>query len=199
MIFRLIGFVLFTSALAISGYHRKRAERDGSTIARTDEGVAALVSRIVVAIPLLFAILLYVFWPSSIAWAEVSIPEWVRWSAAVVGVLAVAASAWTLRSLGSNISPTVLTKGGQRLITRGPYRWVRHPLYASGILLLISIGIMARSALILGWTLVAVGALLAVVIPREERHLVDRFGSAYDEYRRQTGALLPFKGGVDSS
>ena len=196
MIFRVIAFVLFASALAISGYHRKKAERGGSTISRTAEGPAAFAARLVMALPLLLAILLFVFWPSAIAWADISLPVWLRWSATGVGIIAIAGSAWTLRSLGRNISPTVLTKRDQRLVTRGPYRWIRHPLYASGILLLLSLGVIARSAFVLGWTVLAIGALLTVVIPREERHLVERFGAAYEEYRRQTAALLPLKRGV---
>ena len=199
MIFRVIAFVLLASALTISGYHRKKAERSGPTIPRKEEGAAALAARILIALPLLIGILLYVFWPSGIAWAEVAVPAWLRWSAAGIGVVAVAGSAWTLRSLGPNISPTVLTRRDQRLVTRGPYRWIRHPLYACGTLLLFSLGVIARNVLLLAWTVLALAALLTVVIPREERHLIERFGAAYDEYRSRTGALLPWKKGVKDS
>ena len=36
---------------------------------------------------------------------------------------------WTLRSLGPNLTDTVVTRQAHTLVTRGPYRWVRHPFY----------------------------------------------------------------------
>lgn len=98
---------------------------------------------------------------------------------------------WVLSNLAENVSETVLTKQRHRLVTTGPYRWVRHPLYTVGIALFASIGLMAASWFILLWAAVASIAIRVVVIPREEAHLIGTFGDDYRRYRRRTGAMWP--------
>jgi protein-S-isoprenylcysteine O-methyltransferase Ste14 len=85
----------------------------------------------------------------------------------------------------------VLTKPEQPLVTTGPYRWVRHPLYTVGLALFLSIGLMAANWLILLLTMVASIAIRLVVIPREEAQLIARFGDDYRHYRSGTGSMLP--------
>lgn len=144
-----------------------------------------------VALPLLIMILTYVFIPAWLEWSRRPLTLEIRMGGLILGTVALLGCGWTLVSIGSNISATVLTRPGQRLVTQGPYRWIRHPLYASGILLLIAIGLMSESLLILGWVAMGLILLLTMVIPREERELVDRFGAEYVQYRERTGALLP--------
>jgi len=98
---------------------------------------------------------------------------------------------WARRVLGRNWSGRVTIKEEHELVTSGPYRWVRHPIYSGA--LLINIG----SAIALGW----IGALVAVVlftgvfvrkIHLEERMLSGHFGDKYAEYRKHTSTLIPF-------
>ena len=81
-------------------------------------------------------------------------------------------------------------KEGARFITTGPYRWVRHPMYLSVLLLMFGIGIYNGQwpnylGLILLWL-----ALLGKMA-REERYLTDAFPD-YAAYARQTRRILPF-------
>jgi protein-S-isoprenylcysteine O-methyltransferase Ste14 len=94
-------------------------------------------------------------------------------------------------ALGRQWSGRVEVKEEKRLVRSGPYRWVRHPIY-SGVLLAIAGSAVATRQ---------VSALLAVVvmlaaylrkIRREEVVLREAFGSAYDAYRREVRALVPF-------
>jgi len=78
------------------------------------------------------------------------------------------------------------TEGG--LVTTGPYRWLRHPIYA-GILLFAGAGAAARpSAGSLFFLLVAAGAGLRIAA--EETLIVERYPE-YREYARQTKRLIP--------
>jgi protein-S-isoprenylcysteine O-methyltransferase Ste14 len=125
-------------------------------------------------------------------WASVAVPVGVRWLGVLLGLLAVAMVQWVLRTLGSNVSETVLTKERHELVTSGPYRWVRHPLYGTGLTLFVAIGLMAGSWLVLlvsaiGWIL-----LRWLVIPLEEEALVAKFGDRYRDYRQRTGRLIPW-------
>jgi protein-S-isoprenylcysteine O-methyltransferase Ste14 len=96
-----------------------------------------------------------------------------------------------LSSLGKNVSETVLTKTDHALVTIGPYRWIRHPLYTTGMAMFTALGLVQESWLIL--SLAAVGLLLIhiVVIPAEERALVAKFGDRYRSYMTETGRMLP--------
>lgn len=78
----------------------------------------------------------------------------------------------------------------QELVRRGPYRWVRHPLYFCVILLIWSCPDLTADRLLFNilWTVwINVGARL------EERELIDTFGQTYLDYRRQVPRLLPFR------
>ena len=115
---------------------------------------------------------------------------------ALVGaVLAIAGGALVLRSraeLGAawSLAPQADARTG--LVTTGPYRLVRHPIYL-GLTLLA-----AGQALAFGsWPALAV--VLVGIVPtfawraRAEEHLLSRtFGERYDAYRTQTRMIIPY-------
>ena len=98
---------------------------------------------------------------------------------------------WVMRSIGRNISETVLTKATHELVTKGPYRWIRHPLYTTGLILLTGLSLLAANAFIATLVLLIGGLIVGVVIPREEASLVQTFGERYQRYRQHTGRLMP--------
>ena len=178
-------------AIASSAYYRRRARIEGGTIPRRNEGPYLVALRLLVTLPLLAAILAYVIDPAWMAWSELRAPAWTRWAGVLLGALSVAAVHWVLRSLGKNVSETVLTKSDHQLVTEGPYRWVRHPLYATGLALLLSVGMMSANAVLLAIPVVGAVFVLQVIVPREEAALQERFGDAYRRYMQRTGRLLP--------
>ena len=98
---------------------------------------------------------------------------------------------WARVYLGRNWSGIVTLKDGHELISGGPYRWVRHPIY-SGLLLAI-----AGSAVVRGeWrgllALVIAFAALWRKLKLEERWLGEAFGEQYAAYRARVYALVPF-------
>jgi protein-S-isoprenylcysteine O-methyltransferase Ste14 len=108
-----------------------------------------------------------------------------------LGLVAIPGTYWVLSSIGGNVSETVLTKERHELVQHGPYRWIRHPLYTLGALLLLAEGLMLASWLVLLFALLAFVVFRFVVVPIEERQLELRFGDAYRQYRQVTGAMLP--------
>jgi len=77
------------------------------------------------------------------------------------------------------------------LATYGPYRVVRHPLYAAWLWMIVpGVTLLFRSWLMLTVP-VAMGVLLVVLIGREERRLESEFGRAYAAYKRRVPALFP--------
>ena len=108
-----------------------------------------------------------------------------------LGLLTVPAAWWVFSSIGRNVTETVLTKADHALVTTGPYRWIRHPLYTMGGTLFVAVGLMSASWFILGVACLAVALLRVVVVPREEQALVAKFGDEYRAYMNRTGGLVP--------
>ena len=188
--FRWILLVVLVGNVGISGYFRRKARR-AETIARTEEGAQFVLLRLLFALPLFLSILVYIINPAWMAWSSVALPAWLRWGGAVIGIGIMPLTYWVLKTIGRNISETVLTKETHELVTTGPYRWVRHPLYAVGTLMLIAISLLAANWFIGGMTLLALVMIVLVVIPKEEANLIETFGEAYRAYMKNTGRLLP--------
>jgi protein-S-isoprenylcysteine O-methyltransferase Ste14 len=93
--------------------------------------------------------------------------------------------------LGAMWSGRVTLKEDHRIVRSGPYRWVRHPIY-TGVLTAILGVVAARAnlAAVLGFAMIAAG--LARKVVAEEALLREHFGAAYDDYRREVAAIIPF-------
>ena len=95
------------------------------------------------------------------------------------------------RALGSLYTSRLGMQPGHRLVTGGPYRWVRHPGYLSNIVCLAGMGLALSSLIGLGLALLVV-PLIVQRIGSEEEMLAAEFGAEYERYRRQTRwRLLP--------
>jgi protein-S-isoprenylcysteine O-methyltransferase Ste14 len=108
-------------------------------------------------------------------------------SAALLGIGLLQANAWSFLGLqplmGTSQAPS-------RLVTTGLYRWVRHPLYTAGLLLiwltpLMTSGLLAFNLVLTAY--VVAGSRL------EERRLVAEFGADYHAYQRQVPSLFPLR------
>lgn len=97
---------------------------------------------------------------------------------------------WARVHIGRNWGTPMSKKQEPELVTSGPYRFVRHPIY-SGILV-AGIG----TAVALSWSWLIVVALAGVYFVYsatvEERNLTAEFPDAYPVYRRSTKMLVPF-------
>jgi protein-S-isoprenylcysteine O-methyltransferase Ste14 len=79
----------------------------------------------------------------------------------------------------------------QRVVTRGPYGWVRHPLYLAAFLIWLGVAATFRSpAALLALVLYVVPGYV-VYIRSEERMMEGHFGEAYRAYARRVGMLVP--------
>lgn len=76
-----------------------------------------------------------------------------------------------------------------RFVTGGLYRFVRHPLYTTGLLLL-----WLSSTMTINTFTMAIGATIYILIGAyfEEKKLVREFGTGYEEYKSRTPMLIPF-------
>lgn len=118
-------------------------------------------------------------------------PAWIRWLGAVIVFAADLLFIWSHRALGRNWSPVLEIRRGHTLVIEGPYRLVRHPMYAA--ILLIGTGISLLSA---NW-IVALSYILPVIcmylvrVSDEEEMMTEQFGNQYKDYKGRTGRLVP--------
>jgi protein-S-isoprenylcysteine O-methyltransferase Ste14 len=97
---------------------------------------------------------------------------------------------WARVHLGRNWSGEVIVKVGHTLITSGPYRWVRHPIYGGMTLALVGTALATGAPYgFTGSALIVIGFLVRVNL--EEALMRETFPSAYDRYSRHTARLIP--------
>ncbi len=190
-LFRLIFIGVFVLAMLLSTHYRRLARKTSGVIARRQEGTLALILRTMLTLPLLLAIVLYACNPRWMDWSAIALPLWLRWLGAGLGIACVLLMRWVLRSIGANISETVLTKQNHQLVMKGPYRWVRHPLYSVGLLEIFALGLLASNWFMMLLGFIGIGVFRYVVIPKEEANLIAAFDGEYQHYQEHTGALVP--------
>ncbi|HEV2423464.1 MAG TPA: isoprenylcysteine carboxylmethyltransferase family protein [Terriglobia bacterium] len=135
-------------------------------------------------------------WNENADWGVLSsrfVPREHAWAVlgAVLTCAGVAIAIWARTILGGNWSGIVTVKQDHTLVRTGPYTVVRHPIYSGLILAVLG------TALAIGEyrALVAVGIIVMMFLVKsrtEERFMTEEFGREYEDYRRQTSALIPF-------
>lgn len=207
--YQLVAIVLTLATLSISIYFRSRAERSGEKVSPLEEGPVILTLRRIFGMALWLSIFAYLINPRWMAWASLaslasltSLPlpasclacrqagEGLRWSGAAIMALCVPLIYWLFSSLGKNITPTVAIRKEHTLVTHGPYRWVRHPLYSVGFLAFSAFSLLAANWFIFALLVVSF-IILMKRTPIEESRLIERFGDDYREYMQRTGRYLP--------
>jgi protein-S-isoprenylcysteine O-methyltransferase Ste14 len=109
----------------------------------------------------------------------------------VVVWIGLAVRVWAVMTLGRSFSTFVQVDAGQDVVTRGPYRWVRHPSYTGLLFIALGFGLGAGN-----WLSLAICAVLPPLglLPRiavEESELTAVLGEKYRSYQRTTHRLVP--------
>jgi protein-S-isoprenylcysteine O-methyltransferase Ste14 len=188
--FRLALVLVILITMAIGIPHRMKAAASGERISHKDEGCLFAATLRFAGFLLWISALAYLLFPSSIDWASLPLPSWLRWFGVSAAFATTTLLYWTLSSLGKNLTDTVVTRKDAMLVTHGPYRWVRHPFYVCAALLMASVTILAANWLI-GISSLLVLTLLAIRTPKEEQMLIQRFGEDYRRYMETTGKFIP--------
>ncbi len=190
-IFRVLAAVILFTGIGISSYFRRKADKDsGEKISRKVDGTPMMTLIRIGGLILWLSPLVYLINPAWMAWSQIGLPDWVRWLGVVLGILSTFGIYWLFSSIGSGITPTSATRTEHKLVTKGPYRWVRHPLYTVGSSMFIAFGMMADN-----WFIALLGILafigMAIRTPKEEANLLEKFGDEYREYMKRTGRFFP--------
>ena len=116
--------------------------------------------------------------------------------ATVAGIVIFVFGLWVFRrshkDLGRNWSVTLEIREKHKLVTRGLYRFIRHPMYASFLLIAL-----AQAFLLPNWVaglsgLVGLAVLFFMRVNVEERMMADTFGEEYRVYSGKTKRIIPY-------
>ena len=185
--FVVAGFFL---VIVIALPFRVRSQATGEKLDRAQEGIAMMIVLRLGGLAVWAGVIAFMIDPALMAWSSIPLSAGARWAGFGLAMMTAGMLMWTLRSLGPNLTDTVVTRAAHTLVTRGPYRWVRHPFYDC-----VAVFVVAISLMMANWFIIASGmlmfALLAIRSRTEEQKLLERFGEPYRAYRAATGRFLP--------
>jgi protein-S-isoprenylcysteine O-methyltransferase Ste14 len=100
---------------------------------------------------------------------------------------------WAFKSLGENYSQDILVKKNHQLVTKGPFRIIRHPQYISQILVDLG-GAAATLSYIVSPIAVIQIPFILLRASVEDDLMAKHFGIEFSSYKKKSGFVLPFIG-----
>lgn len=165
--------------------------RAGPIEYREKHHVAMQIFRKGIGIPWLAAILAYFVKPAWVSWAAIPFPLWLRWAGIGLGLISLPLLWWTELALDKNFNTTLHVREAHTLVTWGPYRYVRHPMYTAHMLLVTALLLAPANYLIGLPGMIGLIVILINRIKREEQTMIELFGEQYLAYMDRTGRFLP--------
>jgi protein-S-isoprenylcysteine O-methyltransferase Ste14 len=130
--------------------------------------------------------------PILVGYARLGVlPSYLFYPGLVIMIVGFAIYYWGVLALGHFPSGFVRVIPDHKVIQRGPYRFVRHPLYASEILSFIGLGLALQSWVSLIIILIGAGVFYSIKIRIEEKFLAAELGDEYVQYMKSVKRIVP--------
>jgi protein-S-isoprenylcysteine O-methyltransferase Ste14 len=190
-LFRILLPVLVIGFALHRGYYVKfHSKLESDTMKKREEGIASRIAGLLGILGFVSTIA-YVINSNWLAFANLPFPTGLRWTGIIPALVGFALLQWAQVTLANSWSDTPRMMKEQTLITSGPYKFIRHPIYTAFILILGAPLLISANWLIgLCW----LGMTTLEVVSRigfEEALMLEFFGDKYHEYMITTGRLLP--------
>jgi protein-S-isoprenylcysteine O-methyltransferase Ste14 len=187
-IFKLIYGLLLLMSGVIRGWHVMRCRKLKKVVAEKQLKIKIVVSLAYIGMSIIPLIHIFSNWFTS---CNLALPLWARIVGAVGFALTILLYWWTHKVLGKHWSNVLVIKEEHKLITEGPYKYVRHPMYTTFWMWVIFQGLLLANWLV--W-IVGIGTWSLAYFTRiehEEQMMLEQFGQEYKDYMKKTGRLLP--------
>lgn len=172
---------------AVRGYFSRRVGREPVATGRA-QARDRMYYRLMVAVYFLPIAYALTHWSD---FAHVRLPAGLRWTGALLAFAGVAMVWWTHRTLGRYWSGILELRENHRLIDWGPYRRIRHPMYAGFFVMAIGMALLTANLLVAPLQIGAITATYLARVADEEAMMLDGFGDQYRSYMLRTGRLFP--------
>lgn len=158
--------------------------------AKEEVGEGFLVITAIITVLGAAGLVLYLSSPPWWTATHVPLGEWIQWLGIITALVPIFFLIWVHQHLDKQWSLALEIREDHKLITSGPYRYVRHPMYLG--IFVYTFGLMMISLDLLVMLFFAFSILVNYLrIPREEQMLIDEFGDEYLDYMKRSGRLLP--------
>jgi protein-S-isoprenylcysteine O-methyltransferase Ste14 len=190
-VFRALLCVLFAALAGLWGWAFLRAGIDRAAFLGRHEGLAVAITIRVLLSASILAMAAYAVHPETMQWAQAPLPDALRYFGALLCGLALWLFESARRNLGRAFNPSLRVNPKALLVTSGPYRLIRHPMYVAFLATWTGYGLLSANWFI-GTTGAAAECAIALIrTRREEAMLMAAFGPEYARYARRTGKFLP--------
>ena len=109
----------------------------------------------------------------------------------ILAVLGLAGALWARITIGRNWSGYVTYKKNHELVTDGPYRYIRHPIYTSVLLMMLGTFLYYGTYFILAMFIMMMITFL-LRTKREEKIMIRLFGKKYENYMKKSKSMIPY-------
>lgn len=171
-------------------YFQSKAMRTSGELAKYKAKKSSMLLLIIAQIWVLGSFI-FILNPLFLDWLAFPFPLGIRWIGVILSVLGICVEFSTQLYLGRNYSTLLHIHEEQSLITTGPYRYVRHPMYTA--LITIGIGMVFLSTnWYFGLPFIATIVVIILRIKKEEEVMIEIFGEDYIQYQKRTKRFIPF-------
>lgn len=155
-----------------------------------NEGKTTFFLRILLFVLLLAFLILYSIYPPFMNLIHVDFPIWLRWLGTLFAFIGVVLWIYSQAMLDKYWSPQLQVQNEHKIITSGPYRVIRHPIYTSMFIWVIGLAIFTAN---IGFALIALLTIIGLIlrVPKEEKMMIEHFGDEYKKYMQITGSIFP--------
>lgn len=99
---------------------------------------------------------------------------------------------WSSLLLGENFSRNIRASKDQRLVSKGPYRFFRHPLYIALLIMVVAVSMFLQSPTGIVFSAIVMGAVLGIRIKEEEKIMEENIGQRYIDWKKKRYFILPY-------
>lgn len=155
-----------------------------------NEGKTTFFLRILLFVLFLAFLILYSIYPPFMNLIHVDFPIWLRWLGTLFAFIGVVLWIYSQAVLGKYWSPQLQVQNEHKIITSGPYRVIRHPIYTSMFIWVIGLAIFTANIV---FALIALLTIIGLIlrVPKEEKMMIEQFGDEYKKYMQITGSIFP--------
>jgi protein-S-isoprenylcysteine O-methyltransferase Ste14 len=191
-LFRVIFWLLLGGLGLLRLYYQQEHGQGtgGQRAAGEREGQRLSLVRMLVLFFLTAILVLYARDSPALKMLSIPFPLWLRCIGIALGVGGLALLAWTQAAQGKQGSSQRRARRRHPLITNGPYRWIRHPLYTALFDVVVALALLAAN----WWFVLFAASMIAGLMihaPFKERRMLEAFGEPYRVYVQETGRFIP--------